>query len=70
MTLEYIARTMLNKMKLPKYFQDDVVSIDCMQEEIYKGRNSNIFYLHVFRCKYFVLNKRNDNLDGFDAKED
>lgn len=41
-----------------------------MPYELYKGRNPNISYLHVFRRKCFVLNKMKGNLRKFDANND
>ena len=38
--------------------------------ELYKGRKPNISHLHVFGCKYFVLNNGKDNWGKFDAKSD
>lgn len=36
--------------------------------EIYLGRKLSISHLHVFICKYFILNNENDNLGKFDSK--
>ena len=38
--------------------------------ELYKGRKPNIYHLHIFGCKCFVLNNGKDNLGKFDAKSD
>lgn len=38
--------------------------------ELLKGRKPNLSYLHVFRCKCFILNNGKDNLGMFDAKAD
>lgn len=34
----------------------------------YKRRNSNIYHIHVFGCKFFLLSNWKDNLGKFDAK--
>lgn len=44
--------------------------LNLMLYELYKGRKSSISHLHVFGCKYFVLNSWKDNLGKFDAKGD
>lgn len=36
--------------------------------ELYKGKKYNIYHLHVFRYKCFILNNMKDNLEKFDAK--
>lgn len=83
-SLEEIARKMLNETNLPKYFWADVVSIinyvtsrvlitsiiKHNPYELYKGRNSNISNLHVFGFKCFVLNKRKYSLGKFNSKVD
>jgi len=83
-SLEEIARTLQNDTFLPKYFWAEVVNTECYimnralirpilkktPYELYNGRKPNISHLHVFGCKYFVLNNDKDNLGKFDAKSD
>ena len=38
--------------------------------ELFNGRKPNISHLHVFGCKFFVLNNGKENLGKFDAKSD
>ena len=82
--LAELARTMLNDYGLPKYFWRDAISMACYvlnrilihpildktPYELLKGRKPNLSHLHVFGCKYFVLNNGKDNLGKFDAKVD
>jgi len=83
-SLEEMARTLLNDTNLPKYFSAEFVNTTCYimnralirpilkktPYELYKGRKPNIYHLHVFGCKCFVLNNGTDNLGKFDAKSD
>ena len=78
------ARTLLNEIKLPKYFWVDAMSTICYTLkrvliipilkktpcELYKGRKPNISHLRVFGCKCFVLNNGKEYLNKFDAKDD
>jgi len=71
-SLEELARIMLNENYLPKYFWADAVSttyyvlnkviirpiLKLTPYKIWKGRKQNISHLKVFECKYFVLNNR------------
>jgi len=79
-----MARTLLNDTNLPKYFWAEAVNTACYimnrvlirpiltktPYELYKGRKPNIYHLHVFGCKCFVLNNEKDNLAKFDVKSD
>lgn len=38
--------------------------------EIYKGREYNMYHLHIFGCKYFMLNNGKGNQEKFDVKAD
>jgi len=63
--LEELARTMLNKIVLLKYFSTDVLSTTCyalikvlikpimklIPYEPFKDREQNIFHLTIFGCK-------------------
>jgi len=83
-SLEELARTMLNKTGLPKYFWADVVSTACYvinrvlirpilkqaPYELFRGRKPNLSHLKVFGCKCFILNNGKDNLGKFDFKSD
>jgi len=76
--------TMINEMKLPKYFWADAINTAChvlnrviirlildkTPYELLKGRKPNLSYLRVFGCKCFVLNNGKDKLGKFDAKVD
>ncbi|KAH9671985.1 Integrase catalytic domain-containing protein [Citrus sinensis] len=78
-----MARTMLNKNALPKYFWAEAVNTACYvlnrvlirpnlnktPYELWKDRKPNIGYFKVFGCKCFVLNTK-DNLGKFDSKSD
>lgn len=80
--LEELVRTIPSEINLPKYFQADVVRTTCYVSnwvmirpilnktpcELYKGIKLNIAHLHVFGCKFFILNNGKDYLDKFDAK--
>lgn len=37
---------------------------------LYKGRKNNTSYIHVFGCKWFLLNKEKYNLGEFNTKVD
>ena len=83
MTLQDMARTMLNENRLPTYFWAEAVStayhmvnqvsicrrLNKTPYEIWNGKTPNISYFKVFGCKCFILND-NDNLGKFDAKSD
>jgi len=80
--LDELARTMINKMNLPKYLWVDTINIAChvlnrivirpiLDKAPYyllRRRKPNLSYLRVFGCKCFILNK--DKLSKFDAKAD
>ena len=83
-TLEEMARTMLCKNSLPKYFWAKTMNTTCfiikramirpilkkIPYELWKGRKPNINFFYAFRCKYYVLNNGKDNLGKFDSKLD
>ncbi|KAA3487416.1 Retrovirus-related Pol polyprotein from transposon TNT 1-94 [Gossypium australe] len=74
-TLEEMARTMLCKNNLPKYFWVEATNTACYilnrvmnrlvlkknPYELFKNKKPNISYFHPFGCKYFVLNNGKDN---------
>ena len=78
MTLQEMARTMLNDNATPKhlwveamnttyYLQNKIYIRHIMKKtpyELWKGRKSNISYFHLFGCKCFILNTK-DNLENF-----
>ena len=82
-TIQEMARTMLNKNNLPKYFWAEAVNTSCYvlnrillrlilkktPYKIWKNKKPNISYFKVFGCKCFILNAK-DNLGKFDAKSD
>ncbi|XP_042973126.1 uncharacterized protein LOC122304931, partial [Carya illinoinensis] len=82
-SLQEMARTMLNENNLPSYFWAEAVSTACYvinrvmlrskldktPYELWNEKKPNIGYFHVFGCKCFILNDRN-NLGKFDAKSD
>ena len=82
-SLQEMARTMLNENNLPSYFWAEAVSTACYvinrvmlrskldktPYELWNKKKPNIGYFHVFGCKCFILNDR-DNLGKFDAKSD
>ncbi|XP_042983357.1 uncharacterized protein LOC122312768, partial [Carya illinoinensis] len=82
-SLQEMARTMLNENNLPSYFWAEAVSTACYvinrvmlrskldktPYELWNEKKPNIGYFHVFGCKCFILNDR-DNLGKFDAKSD
>ncbi|KAH9705964.1 hypothetical protein KPL70_012065 [Citrus sinensis] len=82
-SIQEMARTMLNKNSLPKYFWAEAVNTACYvlnpmlirpnlnktSYELWKDRKPNIGYFKVFGCKCFVLNTK-DNLGKFDPKSD
>lgn len=75
---------MLNETNLPNNLWVDAVSTACYvmnyvliiqilkrkPYELYKGRKSNIFQLHVFGCKCFILNIGKGDLKKYDRKVD
>jgi len=83
-SLEELARTMLNKHNVPKYFWVDAVSTACYvlnrmlirpilkitPYELFKGRKPNVAHLKIFGCTCFVLNNGKENLGKFDSKAD
>jgi len=85
MSLEELARTMINENSLPKYFWADVVNIACYvlnrvlirpilkkttPYEPFKWRRPVLSHLKVFGCKCFILNNDKESLGKFDAKAD
>ena len=74
---------MLCENNLPKYFWAEAVNtayyilnralirliLRKTPYELSKGRKPNISYFHIFGCKCFILNNR-DNRGKFDAKSD
>ena len=78
-----MARTMLNKNSLPKYFCAKAVNTSCYVLNrvlirpnlnktpygLWKNRKPNIGYFKFFGCKCFILNTK-DNLGKFDSKSD
>ena len=82
MSLEELARTMLNENSLPKYFWDDAINTACCvlnrvlirtilkktPYEFFKGRRPILSHLKVFGCKCFILNNGKESLGKFDAK--
>ena len=75
---------MLSEYKLPKYFWAEAVNTACYvlnrvnirakanktPYELLKGKTPNLVHLHVFGCKYFILNNGKNILGKFDAKAD
>jgi len=84
MSVEELARTMLNENSLSKYFWADVVNTACYvlnrvlirpilkktPYELFKGRRPVLSHLKVFGCKCFILNNGKESLGKFDAKAD
>ena len=84
MSLEELARTILNDSRLPKCFWVDVVSTACYvmnrvlirpilkktPYELLNERKPNVSHLKVFGCKCYVLNNGKESLGMFDAKSD
>jgi len=84
MSLEELAKTMLNENALPKYFWADAVNIACYVSnrvlirpilkktpyELFNGRRPVLSHLKVFGCKFFILNNGKESLGKFDAKAD
>ena len=82
-TLVEMDRTMLHEYNLPLYFWAEAVNTSCyISNRVFKrpilnktsyglwnNRKLKISYLRVFRCKYFILNTK-DNLENFDSKAD
>ena len=78
-----MARIMLYEYNLFLYFQAKAVNTSCYishrvfkrsilnktSYEIQNNRKPKISYLRVFRCKYFIVNNK-DNLGKFDSKVD
>ena len=78
-----MARTMLHEYSLPLYFWAEVVNTSCyisnrvfkrpiLNKTSYEQWNNSlpkISYLRVFRCKWFILNTK-DNLEKFNCKAD
>ena len=69
---------MLNEHNLPKYFLAEAINTACYvlrsilkktPYKLWKDRKPNISYFKVFRCKFFILNTK-DNLGKFDTKTD
>jgi len=83
-SLEELARTMLNETSLPKYFWADVVNttsyvlnhvlirpiIKKIPYELFEGRSPTLNHLKVFGCKYFISNNGKEQLGKFDSKVD
>ena len=79
-----MAKTILCEGNLSKYFWAETINTACYilnhilihpilkktPYELWKGKKSNINYFHIFGYKYFILNKKKDNLKKFDAKSD
>jgi len=79
---EELTRTLLNEIRLPKYFWAIAVSttsyvlnrllirpiLKKTPYELFKGRKPNISPLKVFGCKCFILNNGKDYLGKFDSK--
>jgi len=83
MSLEELARTMLNEYSLPKYFWADVVNTACYvlnrvlirpilkktkPYELFKGMRPILSHLKVFGCKCFILNNGKEIFGKFYAK--
>ncbi|GJT93319.1 retrovirus-related pol polyprotein from transposon TNT 1-94 [Tanacetum coccineum] len=80
-TLIETARTMLNSTKLPKQFWGEAINTACYTQnrsiivkrhrkiayDVFRGRASDISYLHVFGCPVHIHNHR-DHLGKFDEK--
>ena len=83
-SLEELARTILNETLLPKYFWGDAVNIVSYvlnrvlirpvlkktPYEVFKGRRPGLNHLKVFGCKCFILHNGKEQLGKFDSKED
>ncbi|KAI3700034.1 hypothetical protein L2E82_44648 [Cichorium intybus] len=77
------ARTMLNFANLPMYFWAEPISTTCFTlnryyfqkrfhitpYEVLNQRKPNVKFLHIFGCRYFVLNMK-DHLKKFNDKSD
>ncbi|KAI3678345.1 hypothetical protein L6452_37633 [Arctium lappa] len=82
-TLVEVARTMLSQSDLPLFLWAEAVSTACYTQNqsmihrrfqktpyaLINNRTPTIKYFHIFGCKCFVLNDR-DNLNKFSAKAD
>ena len=78
-----MARTMICENNLPNYFWAEAVNTSCYilnrclirpllkktPYELWKGRKPNISHFHVFGCKCYILNTK-DNLGKFDSRSD
>ena len=76
-----MARAMLCENDLPKFSWAEIVSIACyvlnrtlirnilkkMPYELWSGIKPTLHYFHVFGCRCFILNNK-ENLGKFDAK--
>ena len=65
-----MVKTILNEVKLPKYFWAAAVNTSCCilnkvlirsflkktPYEVWKGKKPNIYYFHAFGCKCFIFN--------------
>ena len=83
-TLEEMAKTMLCKNNMEKYFWAEAINTACYvvnriyirpilkktPYELFKGRKPNIAYFRSFGCKCYVHNNGKDNRGKFDAKSD
>ena len=75
---------MLCENSLPKYFWAEAMNTACFiinramirpilnktPYELWKGRKSNISFVHDFMCKCYILNNDKDNLEKNDSKSD
>lgn len=75
---------MLGESRLPTYFWDEVVNtIWCTQNfslinqaqgttpyQLFKEKKPTINFVHVFKCKYFVLRNQGEHLEKFESKID
>ena len=80
-SLQEMARAMICENDLPKYFWAEAVNTACYvlnrtlirkslkktPYELWNGIKPTLHYFHVFGCKCFILNTK-DNLGKFDAK--
>ena len=81
LTLQEIARTLINEYGLPQYLWAEAINTSCYISnrvyfckntsktpfKIYYLRKPNVSYFKVFSCKCFILNTK-DNLENFDVK--
>ncbi|RDY07472.1 hypothetical protein CR513_08414, partial [Mucuna pruriens] len=82
-SLQEMVRMMSNDNSIPKHFYTETVNTTCYlhnkiyirpilkktSNELWKGKNPNISYFHVFGCEFFILNIK-DHLGKFDSKLD